>query len=132
MVKRMVLVGHCGADTAMLSHALSLAVKDVPVVSANDVRALEGYASTDSLLLINRVLDGRFGTGSGVELIAQIRARPEAPAMMLVSNYEDAQAKAVEAGALPGFGKADAYDPATAARLLEAAGGSASPSPVSS
>ena len=26
---------------------------------------------------------------------------------MLVSNYEDAQASAVEAGALPGFGKSE-------------------------
>jgi hypothetical protein len=35
---------------------------------------------------------------------------------MLISNYEDAQARAVEAGAAPGFGKAAVHTP----RALEA------------
>jgi hypothetical protein len=36
---------------------------------------------------------------------------------MLVSNHEDAQREAVQAGALPGFGKASLGQPAMIARL---------------
>ncbi len=41
---------------------------------------------------------------------------------MLVSNYADAQKEAVEAGALPGFGKADLGDGQTHERLRNALG----------
>ena len=37
--------------------------------------------------------------------------------IMLVSNYEDAQQRAVEKGALPGFGKASLGQPHMLARL---------------
>jgi ActR/RegA family two-component response regulator len=104
----------------MLSYALARAVGKVPVVSANDARSLESYASGDSLLLVNRVLDGRFETDSGLDLIARLRQRPDAPAMMLISNYAEAQSEAVRAGALPGFGKSNAHDPATADMLRQA------------
>jgi len=39
--------------------------------------------------------------------------------VMLVSNFADAQAQAVESGALPGFGKAALNAPETLARLKE-------------
>ena len=42
--------------------------------------------------------------------------------MMLVSNFEDAQAEAEAAGALPGFGKTQMYDPRTRERILGAVG----------
>jgi hypothetical protein len=41
----------------------------------------------------------------GVDLIKRIKDRKFEVKMMLVSNYPDAQAEAIAAGALPGFGK---------------------------
>ena len=60
------------------------------------------------MLLINRVLGWGFN-GGGVELIASLRDGDDAPEMMLISNYADAQQAAVEAGALPGFGKSELH-----------------------
>ena len=44
------------------------------------------------------------------------------PASPPISNYPEAQAEAVAAGALPGFGKAELHDPRTAELLRSAAG----------
>ena len=41
--------------------------------------------------------------------------------MLLVSNFEDAQAQAEAAGAMPGFGKSDLYHDDTTQRLKDAA-----------
>jgi DNA-binding NarL/FixJ family response regulator len=57
------------------------------------------------LLLLNRQLDWGFEADTGVELIRALRAKFPHVKMMLVSNYPEAQAEAVAAGALPGFGK---------------------------
>ena len=62
----------------------------------------------ESLLLINRALDGEFTATDGIELIRQTRNNPHPPAMMLISNYPEAQEEAVKAGAAPGFGKSRA------------------------
>ncbi len=117
------LVGHCGADEAMLSHALHKIAPASQVVSIANHADAEA-AGADTLLLINRVLDGRFDATSGVELIRHLAGRPDAPTMMLVSNYEDAQREAVEAGAALGFGKARIHETATAQMLREALEGS--------
>jgi len=106
-ISRIVLVGHCGIDRAMLGHTLRKLSGGIPVTNANDLRALEQAATSDSLLLVNRVLEHGLGTSSGLDLIRDLAGREHPPQMMLVSNYEDAQQQAVEAGALPGFGKAD-------------------------
>lgn len=124
-ITRVILVGHCGADSGMLHRVVGDALKNVPVAVCNDERSLESQARPDSLLLVNRVLDGAFSAGGGIDLIRAIAKRKEKPAMMLVSNYAEAQAEAVAAGALPGFGKSQAYDAATAKLLQGAAGESA-------
>jgi hypothetical protein len=94
----------------------------VALKSANDDAALGTYTRPDALLLINRVLDGRFDAGTGVDLIEQLAGRQPAPKLMLISNYPDAQARAVEAGALPGFGKSELGSPDTAMKLKALAG----------
>jgi CheY-like chemotaxis protein len=68
-----------------------------------------------ALVLVNRVLDA--DGSSGLDLIRQIKADEQLRAMpvMLVSNHDDAQAEAVEAGAAPGFGKAQLGQP----RMIE-------------
>ena len=59
-----------------------------------------------ALVFVNRVFDA--DGSSGLDLIRRIKADEQLQAVpvMLVSNYEDAQTEAAEAGAAPGFGKA--------------------------
>ncbi len=115
-----VLVGHCGFDSPGLTRLVQNLAPNVHVVRCNRAQDLDAYRRPDALWLINRVLDGRFDTASGLELIAQTTSAPDAPAVMLVSNYPDAQAEAESAGALPGFGKSQAHTPQTRERLTDA------------
>lgn len=120
-VKRVALVGHCGFDSGPLGRLAQALVPGAEVVRVNDQKTLDTIDGRGSLLLINRVLDGRFGVGgSGLDLIRDLAQRDEPPAMMLVSNYPDAQARAVELGAMPGLGKSQVNDPATLDRLRDA------------
>ena len=105
-VNRIVLVGHCGADSWVLERVARDAAPDAEVTRVNRQADLDALPA-ESLLLINRVLDGRFNAGTGVDLIAEVASREAAPRLMLISDYADAQAAAVEAGASPGFGKSD-------------------------
>jgi hypothetical protein len=115
-----VLVGHCGPDAGALRSAVRSHLPGARVESVDDPADLEGAMSRAHLLLVNRVLDRGFGGASGIDLIAELSRRPGRPALMLVSNLEDAQARAEAAGASPGFGKRDLYAPATKARLMSA------------
>lgn len=65
------------------------------------------------LVLVNRVLD--LDGSPGLNLLVMLREEPtvQAPPVMLVSNYPDAQAAAIAAGAEPGFGKSSLHSPAT-------------------
>jgi len=106
-ITKVVLVGHCGFDQASISRAVAKAIPGVAIELAYNTAGLEPHTGPDALLLINRVLDGRFATASGVDLIAELSSQTPPPLMMLISNYPDAQAKAVQAGALRGFGKSE-------------------------
>ncbi|MEM1028335.1 MAG: hypothetical protein AAGJ38_09655 [Planctomycetota bacterium] len=101
------LVGHCGFDGSSLTRLAKSALPDAEIVAVNHQKDLDTVAHGQALLLINRVLDGRFDAESSVSMIEQLAERDDAPAMMLISNYPDAQAQAEAAGALPGFGKSD-------------------------
>ena len=104
MPKRVVLVGHCNVDGPRLQQAIKSA--SVDVIRVNDETDLESACSGGAdLLLVNREPVG-FST-DGVSIIADLHQRFPKQKMMLVSDYPDAQDKAVESGALPGFGKAD-------------------------
>jgi CheY-like chemotaxis protein len=116
--KRVLSVGQCFADHGNISHTLQrhFAAEVVGVDDGGDALARlrrESFA----LVLVNRRLDA--DGSSGLEVVKQIKAdetlRPVP--VMLVSNYEDAQNEAVEAGALPGFGKAALGQPHVLARL---------------
>lgn len=69
------------------------------------------------LVLVNRIFDA--DGGSGLDLVKVIKKNPVTSKLpvMLVSNYPDAQQQAVDAGAEPGFGKAQLGDPAAADSL---------------
>lgn len=118
-IERILLVGHCGFDAAALARAVSRVAGDVPVSQVGTQHQLDEQTSGSTLLLINRMLDGRFDTHSGVALIEQLAGRDDAPLMMLISNFDDAQADAQRAGALPGFGKAQVDAPQTQRMLRQ-------------
>ena len=124
-ISRVVLVGHCVPDSAILQHAIHRSLGTIPVERVNAAAGLAGAANPESLWLVNRVLDGDFASEGGVELIRQTAAGPNAPLLMLVSNFADAQAAAVAAGALPGFGKKAVGAAATTQLLQHAATGDA-------
>lgn len=117
-INRILLVGHCGFDSANLRATVQDAAEGVPVAEAygDDVRK----AGSDTLLLINRQLPYGYGTGSGVDLIRELAKKADPPAMILISNYEDAQRQAVAAGARPGFGKSELGDREMVDRLRAA------------
>ncbi len=121
-VNKVVLVGHCGFDQVSLARAVASALPGLAVESVYNAAGLDRHAGPDALLLVNRVLDGRFGTGSGIDLIVDLANQDPAPRMMLISNYPDAQAQAGNAGALPGFGKNEMGTTDTATKLRAATG----------
>jgi two-component system, chemotaxis family, chemotaxis protein CheY len=111
-MKKVVLVGHCGADSSYLRIAVAGAAAGLSVVAADDQEALSAALQNGvELILINRVLDWGFDEEEGVELIARLRQTHPQVKTMLVSNYADAQAAAIAAGALPGFGKREIGTP---------------------
>ncbi|MCC7193690.1 MAG: hypothetical protein IT444_13020 [Phycisphaeraceae bacterium] len=118
-LKKILIVGHCGKDGPMLQDALS-SLKGVPALRINDTATLKKEATSDALLLVNRVLEGRFDYSSGIELIESMKK--SAGVKMLISNLPDAQAQAEKVGAVKGFGKAKAYEPATLALVRKTMG----------
>jgi two-component system chemotaxis response regulator CheY len=126
MSKRVLSLGQCGADHGSISGVLRDQLRAEVTAAHTFEEALAKLRKGGfDLVLVNRVLDhdGR----SGLDFIdrvkgdAQLRGVP----VMLVSNYEDAQAEAVARGALPGFGKAALRQPETLERLRTALGAAA-------
>ncbi len=121
MPARIALIGHCGPDASYLRLAVSRALKEARIVAADDQQELEEVLGDGvDLLLVNRQLDWGFDTTDGLKLIQTLRERHPTLKMMLVSNYPEAQQAAVDAGALPGFGKRE-IGSARATELLRAA-----------
>src|ERR1700753_4148208 len=69
------------------------------------------------LVLINRKLDADYSDGMAILSAIKADAALSTVPVMLVSNYADAQATAIAAGAIPGFGKAELGSAATAKKL---------------
>jgi DNA-binding NarL/FixJ family response regulator len=123
MSKKVALVGHCGPDSSYLRMAVSKAVRDAKVVAADDDSELKQLLSDGvDLLLFNRILDYGFRSDEGVDVIRQLRTEHPNVKMMLVSNYEEAQEAAIEAGALPGFGKREIGTPRVTQVIRDALG----------
>lgn len=118
------LVGHCLPDRMSLSRAVKRALPDVKTEAVNSDNALEKHFEDADLVLVNRALDGRFQASSGIDLIRSLGERRAngRPAMMLISDYPDAQEEAQQAGAAPGVGKSQLRGDEAARRFREAAG----------
>ena len=85
--------------------AVSSADRSVQVLAADDSGELsQVLAQGVDLLLLNREMPYGFDDSEGIDLIRKLRTKHPGVKMMLVSNYPDAQAAAVAAGAVPGFG----------------------------
>ncbi|QDT32477.1 response regulator [Thalassoglobus polymorphus] len=106
MTKKVLDVGNCNPDHSSLTRLLKQNF-EVDVLRAHGMRdTLDLLKSGDvDLVLVNRVMD-RDGA-SGLEIIQKMKSNPELAAVpvMMITNYEDAQQSAIEAGAEPGFGK---------------------------
>jgi CheY-like chemotaxis protein len=107
-------VGQCLADHGRIADALhaNFGVEVVPAdTAAEALQRLREEAF--ALVLVNRVFD-RDGD-SGLDFIRQVHLDEQLRKVpiMLVSNYEDVQARAVAAGAQPGFGKASLHEAET-------------------
>jgi DNA-binding NarL/FixJ family response regulator len=120
-MKKVVLVGHCGPDNSYLRMAVMSADKSIQVFSAHDSGELEkAIGRGANLILLNRELDYGFDETAGVDVIRKLRKSHPELKTMLVSNYPDAQAAAVAAGAAPGFGKREIGTPRVAQIIREA------------
>jgi hypothetical protein len=123
MPRRVVLIGHCGPDGSYLRMAVQSADRQVKVLPVSDEPTLRRHLGEGvDLLLINRVIDYGFAEATGAELIRRLKGEFPAVKMMLVSNYPDAQADAVAAGAAPGFGKDELGSPRVTELLRGALG----------
>jgi CheY-like chemotaxis protein len=114
MSRRVLDVGNCGPDHYAISQLLQEHF-DVTVVQAHGMRdamSLLRQGAFD-LVIVNRVMD-RDGT-YGIDIIQAIKADSNLADLpvMLISNFENHQTQAQQAGAIPGFGKSALYSPET-------------------
>ena len=119
MPKRILLVGHCGVDGPRLKDELSKALPSTKVERINSDEELRAACEQGAdLLLVNRE---PFGFDcEGLDIIREIRSEHPDCKVMLVSDLPDAQDKAVEAGAVKGFGKSELGSPQLAEHVKEA------------
>jgi CheY-like chemotaxis protein len=116
-----VSVGQCGYDNARIRSFVRDIDPSIDVRFADDLdetrTEIERAGGQVKLVLVNRILDN--DGSSGLEAIRTIKTAPDtaAVAVMLISNYEDAQAAAIAEGAVPGFGKSGIGSAAARERL---------------
>ena len=116
--KRVLSVGQCWADHGSIAKTLKKEFgSDVDQAESAEAALDRLRKGVYSLLLVNRVFDA--DGGSGVDLIKRVKSDPQLQTVpvMLISNYDDAQAEAVAAGAAVGFGKAALGRPQMVERL---------------
>ncbi len=115
--KRVLSVGQCGADHRKITRTLEPFHVELVAADTTEEALAHLRENPFALVLVNRVYDAN--GASGLDLIRQIKADAALQPLpvMLVSNYDDAQQEAVQAGALPGFGKSALYGPLVTERL---------------
>ena len=112
-MKNVLVVGHCDLDhpqiTSLIEKNFSAKVTRVKLLKKT-IGFLE--KQNYDLVIINRI--GAFDQESGLELIKKIKhdGRFKVP-LMMITNYKDQMDKAVEIGAVPGYGKDKLHDKET-------------------
>lgn len=116
--KTVLSIGQCRPDSAAIAHYLksNFGVSILTADLADEAMKTLKENKVD-LVLINRVLDA--DGSDGMAILSSIRQNADYAALpvMLVSNYADWQQKAIAAGAIQGFGKAELNRPETRTRL---------------
>lgn len=110
---RVLDVGNCDPDHGSICRLLSQFDADIDRVMFVDEAKEMLTKNTYDLVLVNRLI---FADGSdGLPLVTHIASEMDAtaPPIMMISNFEDAQQRAMDAGAVPGFGKSALNDQAT-------------------
>lgn len=119
-MKKVLSVGNCSYDDSRIGRMLqSVGAASERARDAEDAKA-KLKAGGYNLVLINRVFDAN--GASGLEFVAELKKDHPDVKTMLVSDYPEAQANAVVAGALQGFGKSQLSDPDTQAKVKQALG----------
>ena len=116
--KTVLSVGQCRPDSAAIAHYLKTNFNAFVLTAELPDQALDSLRKNAvDLVLINRKLD--IDSSDGLAILTQIRADSKISSVpvMLVSNYAEWQQKAVEMGAIYGFGKAELNRPETRAKL---------------
>ena len=105
-MKSILSLGQCAFDHDQLTRAFGQSAQVLAVGNEIEAIALVDSSSFD-LLLVNREFDE--DGASGIAFIQNHCPMLKAKGIpvMLISNYQEAQAKAVAIGALEGFGKAN-------------------------
>ena len=108
MEVRVLSVGQCSSDDSRLARVLA-AQTGAELVSTDTADEAMRLLTQEvfNLVFVNRLFD--MDGSSGVDFIAEAKQAGVKVPMMLVSDYRDAQADAVTAGALAGFGKSELF-----------------------
>ncbi|MCG6155675.1 hypothetical protein [Rubinisphaera margarita] len=118
MKKRVLSVGQCVPDDGALLRFLTSHF-DVELVRSPDKEDALKRIRTEqfNLITVNRKLDADYS--DGMDVIQSIQQDPDinTTPVMLVSNYPDAQEKAVQIGAEYGFGKMEYEKPEVVERV---------------
>ena len=123
--KRVLSLGQCATDHYAISRALERHFAVEVIAAAYESEAMELLRNGGfELVLINRILDA--DGSSGLEVIPRLCELPNAPPVMLVSNFYASQHQAEAMGAVPGFGKGSLDDMETIERLRQYLAGDAS------
>lgn len=117
-MKRVLSVGQCVPDEAAIGRMLqsNFEVQIEKAATADQALAAIRSGSFD-LVLVNRKLDADYSDGT--EIIKAMKADDAMASVpvMLITNYAEHDAAAVEMGATSGFGKAALGEASTIAKL---------------
>ncbi len=113
IMKNVLIVGHCDLDhpqiTSLIESNFSAKVTRVKLLK----KTIDYLGNQDyDLVIINRI--GAFDQENALDLIKTIKqdGRFNVP-LMMITNYKDQMDKAVEVGAVPGYGKDSLHDKET-------------------
>lgn len=114
MTKTLLDCGNCGPDFNSIRQMVksNFGASVVQTHGAEDTLAMLRERKID-LVTVNRKLDRDYT--DGLEVVKAIKADPEVHSVpvMLITNYDEHQESAIEAGCIRGFGKLAIGDEAT-------------------
>ena len=120
MAKTVVDCGNCGPDFHSIRQFVTSNFDAVVVQTHNGQETLEVLRDRDvALVTVNRKLDRDYSDGLDVVRMIKADELVGRVPVMLVTNYEEHQESAMEAGCVRGFGKLALTEPSTV-ELLQA------------